>query len=178
MLYVLIRIASSSHLVKGADGQRTDTGELTTSSHETELRTTKTRTTVSSESYWRFKSILLAPNLQHRFTYCPQYIQYKQAQDKIFRRKRVSTGANFVHVYKEIWDNIMYNVILELSLPQAIIIGFCKQHRSRWDGSYDPSHLDLLCLAFSLSTLRINFFPSDNNLKKKFGTERVNICFH
>ena len=25
-------------------------------------------------------------------------------QDKMFRRKRLSTGANFVHVYLEIWD--------------------------------------------------------------------------
>ena len=25
-------------------------------------------------------------------------------QDKIFRLKRLSTGANFVHVYIEIWD--------------------------------------------------------------------------
>ena len=25
-------------------------------------------------------------------------------QDKIFRRKRLSTGANFVHVYLEIWN--------------------------------------------------------------------------
>ena len=25
-------------------------------------------------------------------------------QDKIFRRKRLSTGANFVHIYIEIWD--------------------------------------------------------------------------
>ena len=25
-------------------------------------------------------------------------------QDKIFRRKRLSAGANFVHVYMEIWD--------------------------------------------------------------------------
>ena len=25
-------------------------------------------------------------------------------QDKIFRRKRLNTGANFVHVYLEIWD--------------------------------------------------------------------------
>ena len=27
------------------------------------------------------------------------------------------------------------NMHLTLSLPKAIIIGFCKQHRSRWDGS-------------------------------------------
>ena len=27
--------------------------------------------------------------------------------DKIFRRKRLSTGANFVHVYKEIWDKAL-----------------------------------------------------------------------
>ena len=40
---------------------------------------------------------------------------------------------------------------LTLSLPQAIIIGFSKQHRSRWDGSYEPPHLDLRCLIFSLS---------------------------
>ena len=28
----------------------------------------------------------------------------KKSQDKIFRRKRLSTDANFVHVYIEIWD--------------------------------------------------------------------------
>ena len=56
---------------------------------------------------------------------------------------------------------------LILSLPQAIIIGFCKQHRSRWDGSYEPSHLNLRCLTFNLSTLCINFFSSDSLLKKK-----------
>ena len=27
-----------------------------------------------------------------------------ELQDKIFRRKRLSTGANFVHVFIEIWD--------------------------------------------------------------------------
>ena len=30
--------------------------------------------------------------------------QYKIIQDKVFRRKRLSTGANFVHVYLEIRD--------------------------------------------------------------------------
>ena len=30
----------------------------------------------------------------------------KITQDKLFRRKRLSTGANFVHVYTEIWDNV------------------------------------------------------------------------
>ena len=29
-------------------------------------------------------------------------------QDEIFRRKRLSTGANFVHVYLEIWDKGIY----------------------------------------------------------------------
>ena len=56
---------------------------------------------------------------------------------------------------------------LTLSLPLAIIIGFCKQDRSRWDGSYEPSHLDLCCLTFSLSTLHINFFSNDSLLKEK-----------
>ena len=71
--------------------------------------------------------------------------------------------------------------LLTLSMPQVIIIGFCKQQRSRWDGSYEPSHLDLRCLTFSLSTLHINF-SSDKLLKKKsrrcrlkFGTERVKL---
>ena len=27
-----------------------------------------------------------------------------EGQDKIFRRKRLSIGENFVHVYIEIWD--------------------------------------------------------------------------
>ena len=72
---------------------------------------------------------------------------------------------------------------LTLSLPWTIIIGFCKHHRSRWDGSHEPSHLDLRCMTFSILTLRINFFSSDRLFKKKktddkyrlkFGTERVN----
>ena len=29
---------------------------------------------------------------------------YELKQDKIFRRNRLSTGANFVHVYLEIWN--------------------------------------------------------------------------
>ena len=32
----------------------------------------------------------------------------KGIQDKIFRRKRLSTGAEFVHVYTEIWDKGIY----------------------------------------------------------------------
>ena len=28
----------------------------------------------------------------------------KYTQDKIFRRKRLSTGSSFIHVYIEIWD--------------------------------------------------------------------------
>ena len=31
----------------------------------------------------------------------------------------------------------------------------------------EPSHLDLRCLTFSLSTLHINVFPNDSLLKKK-----------
>ena len=31
----------------------------------------------------------------------------------------------------------------------------------------EPSHLDLRCLTFSLSTLRINFVSKDSVLKKK-----------
>ena len=36
---------------------------------------------------------------------------------------------------KELSPLNVYPFPLTLSLPQAIIIGFCKQHRSRWDGS-------------------------------------------
>ena len=32
------------------------------------------------------------------------YFAINSEQDEIFRRKRLSTGANFVHVYLEIWD--------------------------------------------------------------------------
>ena len=60
-----------------------------------------------------------------------------------------------------------------------------KQHRSRWDGSYEPSHLNLRWLTFSPSTLHTNVFQSDSLLtykkaedkrRLKFGTERVNSC--
>ena len=40
-------------------------------------------------------------------------------------------------------------VLFTLSMP--IIIGFCKQHRSRGDGSYELSHLDLRCLTLSFN---------------------------
>ena len=35
------------------------------------------------------------------------------AADKIFRRKRLSTGANFVHIYLEIWDKgiLMFKIL-------------------------------------------------------------------
>ena len=35
----------------------------------------------------------------------------KVTQDKIFRRKRLSIGANFVHVYIEIWDKGILKLI-------------------------------------------------------------------
>ena len=34
----------------------------------------------------------------------PDLSRNKSEQEKLFRRKRLSTGANFVHVYIEIWD--------------------------------------------------------------------------
>ena len=47
-----------------------------------------------------------------------------------------------------------------LSLPQAIIIGFCKQHRSRWDGSGST-----LFDVQSYPTLHINVFLNDSLFK-------------
>ena len=38
-------------------------------------------------------------------------------QDKIFRRKRLSTGVNFVHVYIEIWDKV-YSNLFNFSIPK------------------------------------------------------------
>ena len=52
------------------------------------------------------------------------------------------------------------SAILTLSLPQTLIIGFCKQHS-------EPSHMDLRCLTSSLSTLQLNLIPSDSLLKNK-----------
>ena len=52
--------------------------------------------------------------------------------------------------------------LLTVSLPQAIIIGFCKQRTSRCERCHnEPSHQDIRCLTFSLKTLHINFFPID-----------------
>ena len=68
---------------------------------------------------------------------------------------------------------------ITLSLLQAIMISFANSINP--DETAQPSHLDLRCLTFSLSTLDINFFQSDSLFKKadnkcrlKFGTERVN----
>ena len=63
-----------------------------------------------------------------------------------------------------------------------MIVGFANSIDPDETAHNEPSHLDLRCLTFSLSTLHINFFPSDSLFKKKadnkcrlkFGTERVN----
>ena len=65
-------------------------------------------------------------------------------------------------------------------------IGFANTIDPDETAHNEPSHLDLCCLTFSLSTLHINYFPSDTLFKKKqqkkktddkcclkFGTERV-----
>ena len=37
-------------------------------------------------------------------------------QDKIFRRKRLSTGAKFVHVYLKIWDKGILKFNIKFSM--------------------------------------------------------------
>ena len=46
------------------------------------------------------------------------YRALNELQDKIFRRKRLSTGANFVHVYIEIWDKVYLN-LFNFSIPKV-----------------------------------------------------------
>ena len=50
------------------------------------------------------KSTRLLQTVQKKssFTVCHGFSRLQQ--DKLFRRKYLSTGANFVHVYIEIWD--------------------------------------------------------------------------
>ena len=43
---------------------------------------------------------------------------YQILQEKIFRRKRLSTGANFVHVYIQIWDKVYLN-LFNFSIPKV-----------------------------------------------------------
>ena len=81
---------------------------------------------------------------------------------------------------RTMWPFLVFHVTynsLTLLLPQAIIIEFCQQRRSSWEGS----HRVLRCLTSCLSTLHLNFFPVDSLLKNKagdkysleFGAERV-----
>ena len=49
------------------------------------------------------------------------------SQDKIFRRKRLSTGANFVHVYLEIWDK----GILKFN-KNSLMYAFIKLYETTW----------------------------------------------
>ena len=53
----------------------------------------------SRENYTSKSQKYTLSSISNLKQYCDSYIQ-----DKIFRRKRLSTGANFVHVYLEIWD--------------------------------------------------------------------------
>ena len=43
---------------------------------------------------------------------------------------------------------------------------------------YEPSHLDLPCVTFSISSLRINFFPSNILLKKKSRRQMSSEIWH
>ena len=61
----------------------------------------------------------------------------------------------------------VFPVPLTLSQPQAIIIGFANSTDPDETAHHEPSHLDLRCLTFSLSTLHINFLPNDSLLEKK-----------
>ena len=85
---------------------------------------------------------------------------------QIQMRRLIKVYSSLMNFQSQVKSN--NNMILYFSLPQAIIIGFCKQHSSRWDGSYELSHLDLRCLTVSLSTLRKNFFSSNSLLKNSY----------
>ena len=62
---------------------------------------------------------------------------------------------------------------LTLSLPQAIIIGFCKQHRSKWDAHWAVSSgstlFDIQSFNFTYNSLSKRQFVS-----LKFGTDGAN----
>ena len=62
---------------------------------------------------------------------------------------------------------------LARSLPQAMIMTSANSIDLDETAHKEPSHLDLRCLTFSLSTLHINFFPSDSLLKNKKQTTNV-----
>ena len=53
---------------------------------------------------------------------------------------------------------------LTLLLPCAIKWAFANSRDPDETAHNEPSHLDLRCLTLSLSTLYINFFPSDSLL--------------
>ena len=57
----------------------------------------------AASSHDRFFSSFLTCRSINLLNDCPVR-RYYYKQDKIFRRKRQSTGTNFVHVYLEIWD--------------------------------------------------------------------------
>ena len=61
---------------------------------------------------------------------------------------------------------------LTLSLPYAIIRGFCKLRRSRWDGSMSRL-IRIYAASHSLLTLHINVFPIDSLFKKTRRTTNV-----
>ena len=88
------------------------------------------------------------------------------------------------HVVLLLWSIIggslskFWHRVSTLSLPKATILNFCKKHRSGWDAHTEPSHQDLRCLTFSISTLHIDFFESDSLLKKTKKKQTTNdVCY-
>ena len=69
---------------------------------------------------------------------------------------QVGVGPCCPHIPEGMFSHGTVHIFLILSMPHTVIIGFCLN---------EPSHLDLRCLTFRLSTLHINVFPSDSLLK-------------
>ena len=86
----------------------------------------------------------------------------------------------FFRIIKPILVILKIKYCLNLSLPQAMIIGFCKQHRSRWDGSMSRLIWIYTVWQSVFQFYIITFFPKPSLLKYKsrlkFGIERLSWC--
>ena len=136
----------------------------------------------SNEAISVYKDLL--ESLESMWTFTVRFLPREQKIDSLSRvlrkclfkhmRTKKSSENLCESVHSYIWSDRLsdYRFVRYCRMPRWMMsftaigdkIGFCKQHRSRWD---EPSHLDLRCLTFSLSTLHINFFPSDSLFKKK-----------
>ena len=114
------------------------------------------------EIHWCLPKLLTANEIRRTGT-LTSYVKPICPATIVWRGIRI--GYSFSPNLTEYISNL--HNCLTLSLHQAIIIGVCKQHRSRWDGSSEPTLSDIHSFNFTYKRLSQRYLSEIWRRKRK-----------